>query len=56
MIGLFYLLVKNRSTFYPKGEDNLPRGYDNPKQTKSTWWIWCLIALALGLANKYGGV
>ncbi len=56
MFGLYYVITKNKGTFYHKGKDNLPKGYDNPKQTKSTWWFWCLIVLALGLVNKYGGV
>lgn len=54
MFGLYYILyVKEGKTISEGGTKQLPRAYKNPKQSKSVWWIWCLLLLGLWITGEF---
>lgn len=55
MIGLYYTLyMKHGKTLYSEDVEKYPPPYENPKQSKSSWWIWGLLVLSIWIVGEYG--
>ncbi|CAH9017489.1 hypothetical protein VP193E371_P0237 [Vibrio phage 193E37-1] len=54
MIGLYHTLyMKHGKTLHSGEAEEYPPPYENPRQSKGTWWIWGLLLLGVWIVGEY---